>query len=421
MTEQEKNQKYEAEVLAKVTASAEAATKSIIEANAEIKSIPTLSKDLASVTEGLKKAATLEEVKKLSDELQEIGLQVKAYSEKNGTEKKKIGFGELVADALTKQKDEIGNAVKNQTAVRLNLKAAGVMGTSIFATGVLQGLRDPQIDAFERNEQTVLNEIEVINGGPGSNPWSWVEKVVKEGGAAPVAENADKPYYDYTFKENKVSSEVIAAIVAVNKQSLQNMPMLQSDIRGELMADLLEQMQYQILRGDGNSPNLNGILTNAVAFAPNAALADKIQDANEYDVIEAIWAQCYLAHGKPTAVGVHPNMISRMKLNKDLNGQYLMPPFASANGTIVSGMRVVPMWDLNPDEFVGGQLTKYGLNIIEDLTIDIGWINDMFKKNQIAIRAEVSCNGRVKDQHKPKIITGTFTHAKTLLDGAVSS
>lgn len=389
---------------------------SFTEMQTKLTELETKGKDLKS----------LEDFKLLAKECSDLSLEVKALKD-NGIEKKNMSRAEIIEKSLEKQKDEIKLIASKGGRVKLDYKAAAAISSANFGAGVLQGLRLPGIDPLDRNAQTILPEITIINGGPGSDPFSWVEKVIGEGGAAPTAESANKPLYDWDYVENKVTAEMVAAVVVVTKQALLRMPMLMSHINEELIAELKETLQTQIITGSGVSPQLNGILLNATAFNP--PIQQTTQAANNYDVIAAIASQVVLAHGMPTAIGVSPSMFYELQTTKDANNQYLLPPFMqgmpSANtqgsGLIIAGMRVFPMWDLTADQFVGGDLRRYMFNIVEDINIEIGYFNDIWLKNQLAVRAEIFGNGGVKNQHKNKIIKGTFTYAKALLDGAVSS
>lgn len=371
-----------------------------------------------------KENKTAEELKTLAKEFADLSLEVKSKLEA-ATERKNMKFADVIEKSLDTQKDAIKGIVTKGGRVKLDYKAAGAITSSNFGTGVLQGLRLPGVDPLDRNEQTILPEITIINGGPGSDPFSWVEKVVGEGGAAGVNEPALKPLYDFDYVENKVTAEMTAAIVVVTKQALLRMPMLMSHINEELIAELRETLQTQIITGNAVAPNLNGIKTNATPFKPTTN--NKTTAANDYDVIASVASQVVMAHGMPKVIGVSPAKFYELQTLKDANHQYLLPPFMSgmpqspAGGLVVAGMRVIPMWDLGADEFLGGDLRRYMFNIVEDINIEIGYFDDIWKRNQLAVRAEIFGNGGVKAQHKNKIIKGNFADAKALLDPAVSS
>lgn len=389
--------------------------------NAEFSTLQTKLTELEAKSKDLKDVA---EFKTLAQECADLSLKVQAMKEE-GISKKDMKFSDVIEKALDKQKDEIKLIATKGGRIKLDYKSAAAITSSNFGTGVLQGLRLPGVDPLDRNAQTILPEITIINGGPGSDPFSWVEKVVGEGGAAGVSEGSDKPLYDWDYVENKVTAEMTAAIVVVSKQALLRMPMLMSHINEELIAELRETLQTQIINGDGVAPNLNGIELNATSFNP--PIQQSTTAANNYDVIAAIASQVVNNKGIPSVIGVNPAMFYTLQTTKDSNNQYLLPPFMSgmpsspAGSLIIAGMRVIPMWDLGADEFLGGDLRRYMFNIVEDINIEIGYFDAIWRKNQIAVRAEIFGNGGVKTQHKNKIIKGNFTYAKAILDGSVSS
>jgi len=83
---------------------------------------------------------------------------------------------------------------------------------------------------------------------------------------------------------------------------------------------------------------------------------------------------------------------------------------------MVAGIPVIPSFDLTTaDDIIGGDFRKYMLNIVQDVTVDIGWINDNFAKNQFAIRAEMMAAGAVKAQHTNKLISTNFATVKAAI------
>lgn len=293
---------------------------------------------------------------------------------------------------------------------KISLKTAGVIGSSNFGTGVLQGLRMAEIERIDRDPFFILGLINIINGGVGSDPFSWVEMQDKEGAPAPTAENTDKPYKDYNWVENKVTAETIAAVVPINKQAVKKMAMIENMIRTELISELQLVLQEQILRGDGSTPNLKGITEYAADFAAGG-LASSIVAPQEKDVLRAVVAQIYRNHGIATGLLIHPDKAAIMDLTKGTDGHYVLAPFVSADGQTISGARVYQDFGIASGSFMGGAFNKSMLNIVEDITIEIGWINDQFLKNQFSLRAEIMCAHGVKAQHANKFVTGDFETA----------
>jgi HK97 family phage major capsid protein len=92
-----------------------------------------------------------------------------------------------------------------------------------------------------------------------------------------------------------------------------------------------------------------------------------------------------------------------------------MPPFTSADGTVIKGVRVIETNFVDGDEFIVGDFSRYLFNIVDGLSIEIGYINEQFIKNQFTIRAEMYGMGRVKANEAFAFVKGTFTAAKASL------
>lgn len=404
----------------------------------DLKSLIEANKALEEELKSVKGIITADQFKTLSDTntrlekaMQTLGGDVTKLKESGiaGAGLKGVAlFDQMLHKALSENFEKI-KGVKNGGSVKFSIgfnsadeegqKDAATITSSNFGTGVLQGLRLGEVEDLDRNADFILSLVQVINGGPGSDPFSWVEKVVGEGGAASVAEGGAKPFYDFDYVENKVTAEVIAAIVPVSKQALARMPRLMSDIQTELMAELREEIQRQILLGTGASNEIKGIDYYATNFAAGG-LAGTVKFANDFDVVRAVRAQIRRSKGKvgKLVILVSPDRAASMDLKKtETEGLYLMPPFSSAEGTIIKGVYVMECDDITDDDlFYAGDFSKYMFNIVEGITIEVGYINDQFQKNQLSIRAEIFAAGGVKAQHYNKLITGDFTSAKAALE-----
>ena len=105
-----------------------------------------------------------------------------------------------------------------------------------------------------------------------------------------------------------------------------------------------------------------------------------------------------------------------MDLQKTSQYAYQFPNFATPDGTIIKGVKVYGTKFLGDDEFLVADTTKYLFNIVEELYIDMNYINDQFIKNQITIRAELMGAGRVKLHETFAFVKGTFNAAQNVIN-----
>lgn len=312
--------------------------------------------------------------------------------------------------------------VHNQKAgvVSFSLKAASdPIGTGSFGDRVIFGLREPGVTSEPLPQRFVFDIIEVMNGGAGSNPLSWVEAVPAAGAPAFVAENADKPAMNWTYVENKVTAEMIAVWTAVTRQALLNWPILEQEIRSELSRKLYNKLDQAVIAGDGTNNSIYGIKHYATDFAAGS-LAGTITNAGELDVLRvaigqvrkgAAVASADLGGFIPNFALVSVDTATALDLQKDKNGAYLLPPFTSNDGTRIKGVQIIETNFVEEGEFIVGDFSKYLFNIVDGLRIDLGYVNDQFIKNQLTVRAEMYGMGRVKDHEKPAFVKGDFATA----------
>lgn len=322
--------------------------------------------------------------------------------------------------------DQLANVAKSAAgSVRFAIKAvSNPISVSSFGDRVIFGLRESGVDRKPLPQRFVFDIIQVMNGGPGSNPLSWVEQVEGTGAPAWTAENAEKPGMNWTYVEQKVTAEMIAVYTVVTKQALLNWPILEQEIRGELSRKLYNKLDQDIIGGDGTANTIFGIEYYATNFAAGS-LAGTIEDANVMDVLRAAIGQVRKggATASPTLGGFNPNYIlisedaaTRMDLGKNANGTYLLPPFTSSDNTVIKGVQVIASNFIGDDEFIVGDFSRYLFNIVDGLSIDIGYINAQFIFNQLTIRAELYGMGRVKNHEKPAFVKGNFTTAIAALE-----
>lgn len=398
----------------------EGAKKSIIEeANTLQKNFET------KIIEATKDKASTEQLESLKKEydssLLTMGTEIGKLKNVANTESP-MTFKQGIIKSIKENEKQLLEMTNNSSA-SVRLKAAANITTANFGAGVVRGFRETEISSLSYAKLFVFDLINVMHGGAGSNPLSWVNKVPKDGAATFQVESDAKSLLDFTYTKAEVSADYIAATTITTKQALSNMPMLMNDIENELMINLKTTLDYQVLRaGTGAAPFPNSMWNYAKTFSAGS-LAGTIPNANMFDVLRVAIGQ--IRKGEPgiQSGGYMPNAIfisedkfTSMDLQKTSQYAYQFPNFATPDGTIIKGVKVYGTKFLGDDEFLVADTTKYLFNIVEELSIDMNYINDQFIKNQITIRAELMGAGRVKLHEAFAFVKGTFAAAQVIIN-----
>ena len=321
-------------------------------------------------------------------------------------------------ETLLAEKAEDLKAMKDNSSgsVRIAFKAAGTMALSTNVTGQIpQAERETGITRIVRRNPFILELVNV--GSIMSNVWEWVEQKNLDGGAAMTAEGAAKSQADFDLVLASATVKKVTAYIKVTKEMLDDVALMRSEIDQELTELINLKIDEQLLSGAGSGNNLTGIITNATAWAAGA-FALSIPTPTKWDVLRTAINQVRVNLFEPTYIVMHPTDVTSMELSKDSTGQYIMPPFAAVDGSIVSGIRVVANTGVTIDKFLVGDFNKAGVRFREGLTINVGYENDDFTKNLVTILAEARLVQRVKSNHYGAFVYGDFSDAVTALTKA---
>lgn len=376
----------------------------------KIDQMKTESVSKAELIEIMSKVQDLEtkgnDVASLKANIEEVALKVLELETKGVPNNVPESLGTL----LKEKSDEL-KAMKEKSgaSVQITLKAAGTMALSTNVTGqVPQAEREAGITRIVRRNPFILELVNV--GTIMSNVWEWVEQKNADGGAAMTAEGAAKSQADFDLVVASANVKKVTAYIKVTKEMLDDVELMRSEIDQELTELINLKIDDQLLNGTGLTVNLTGITTNATAWAAGAfALA--IPTPTKWDVLRTAINQVRVNLFEPTYIVMHPTDVTSMELSKDSTGQYIMPPFAAVDGSIVSGIRVVANTGVTIDKFLVGDFSKAGVRFKEGLTINVGYENDDFTKNLVTILAEARLVQRVKSNHYGAFVYGDFSDA----------
>lgn len=253
-----------------------------------------------------------------------------------------------------------------------------------------------------------------------SNVVSWVYQLNQEGEAGPTAEGSAKNQISFEVKVGSNKVEKVTAYIRVTDEMLEDIDFMASEINNELTRKLLLSVEDQAFRGDGNTPNLEGIMEVATAFAAGDA-AGTVTNPNAIDVIDAAKVQIMEAN-QSVANYVMMNPYDVLKLrtakvdNSDRNDYAYRAGLIVENGrTFIAGLPVIETFLVDAGEFLVGDFTKFHIAQKKGLTIEVGYNGDDFVENFKTIRCEWRGVAYVKHNDRTAFVAGDFATAITAL------
>jgi len=357
------------------------------DAEGKIEEVPETDTTASEVTVD-ESAETTEEVKSM---LSVALRQAKASAEKTlGESSKKavdaiVGMFDAVTKAATKSKDSL-TAIEHKASFKLDEVKAGLKGladrqrnTFSFTikskkdleylakatsegdlTGdVLEGERSPEVT---RDPVRSVFIESIADTMPISREFmSYVECVDETGTPATTAELGTIGEKDFEFQEYKAHLKKVTITNKHSVEILKDAPQLVAAIKGWLQEDVNIVVDQQLINGNGIGDNLSGVFTVASVLDATAVGTKRVSDANLYDVIRvAITKIAVSGKGKFTATHVLLNSddADALDLTKDENGQYILPPFRSADGTSIKGARIIENVGIPAGKFLVGDFRK---------------------------------------------------------------
>ena len=193
------------------------------------------------------------------------------------------------------------------------------------------------------------------------------------------------------YQEYKEEVKEVALRWKMTKRVMAHAPEVVTDFRmhsNELMEQKIDDI---VLVGDtATFPNqFDGVIKNASAFIVPPALANFYSGANIFDAVMAVATQVRLANfkGQLTCI-LNTVWKAQMMGEKNTQNDYIIVPFASADGSTIGDVKIVFSNKADADVITLGDLKKFNVVIAEDIMYDEGYENDDFSKNLVSKKLE---------------------------------
>ena len=191
-----------------------------------------------------------------------------------------------------------------------------------------------------------------VNVGPNSGGTiRYTDQDVLTRGANNVANCSLFPASDITWKTTTDSVKKIADSIPVCKDAMEDFGFIESEVNTFILENLRLKLDQQLLLGIGSGLELNSVDSYAQTWgvgvgSPIEGMAASIPFPTTYDVLASAICQIVnsgqanRAYYNPNAIVMNPTDVCQMKLEKDADGNYLLPLYFSADGMSIDGVPV---------------------------------------------------------------------------------
>jgi HK97 family phage major capsid protein len=374
---------------------------------------------------------------KLAEKYQEIETTQKEILKKQGKLRVEANqnksYSEALNDALVEKQAEIESIVnsggKQNGPLVLNVKAAvtmsaeGTIGAVGSASHLLLTHNTGIVSTLRKRVLTYLNNVSVGSISP-SRPYAmWVEELDEQGTPIFIGEGDAKTQLSVRYEEREKRAKKIGVYGKVTTEMMRYLPQLISYIQNNLLKRMDIKTEDQLFDGDDTGDNLKGLISYATAFdggvgtSVSEGLVGKVSNPTNSDVIRAIALQVQNSYGTPNAVFVKNDILAEMDCEKGDDGHYVIPPFKTADGTQVAGVRLIPTTALvgTDYDFVGGDLSVVNVQFTDQSSVQIGLDGNDFTNNKKTILVEQELVQYVSANDTQVLVKGTFAAAKALI------
>jgi len=294
---------------------------------------------------------------------------------------------ETVLSQVSKESKNIETAIKGNKShdfvVKANFTSASVANST-------QAMRLDTIGQLATRQLTAYDLFEKVPVGEGSNGvirYADWDEATSVRAAAMVAEGLQFPESTATFAEYSLSLQKIGDTIPMSEEAIYDIPRFTRELENFLRVNVSIIEDTQLVNGDGTGTNMKGVFTSAGTYV---AASSGIVDANIYDLIVKMHEDIVVTGGSkymPNFALMNIVDVNKMKLKKDINNNYLVPPFVSADGSVVAGMTIVVNNGVPANTMVVGDSDYGKIYEVEGYSVSTGYIGTQFTSDLISLKA----------------------------------
>ena len=210
--------------------------------------------------------------------------------------------------------------------------------------------------------------------------------------AAAIAEGAAFPESTAKWATYTLALQKVGDIIPMSEELMYDAPLFAAELQNFLETNVAIKVDTDLVTGNGTAPNINGLKAQIPNYTPVAA---GITDASIYDLLVKLRETISAPYGSkysPNVALMNIADINKMKLKKDANLNYVLPPFFNKAGQIVDGITVIECNAFAANTMVIGE-SRYGaIYEIPGITVQTGIATGDFESDMMSLKARKRLN-----------------------------
>lgn len=226
--------------------------------------------------------------------------------------------------------------------------------------------------------------LDIIPTGPTAQAAVvYMEETTRTHSAAERAENAQYAESAFALTQRSETVRSIGDSVPVTDEQLDDVDQVQSYLDQRLTFGVMQRLDNQVVNGDGNAPNLTGIL-NKAGIQSQARGTDPQQDA----FYKAMVGVRVTGRAIPSAHIIHPLDWQGIRLQRTADGIYIWGSPAEAGPDRMWGLMVAQADSIAQGTGITGDFQNFiQLYIRKGVEIALGYVGTDFSNGRKTVRA----------------------------------
>ena len=346
------------------------------------------SEEIESKIKALKEemaADNIEQLKAINESIKAQGLAIAKLSKGDSKDSKKT-----ILDILTENKDAIKSvADKNSPTIKFVIDKTEI--TTSAVTTPYQGMQIPGAGMMPHQGAVLRPIFPQVTLAKGSNGTVYyTDQTTDTNNAAGTSESGSFKESAAAWTGRSFTVDKITDSLPVTWEALRDFNFMEGEIRRLLDTHIRIKEDNYLWDGSGSAPIAKGMYTYASAFDSSSYSGYKPEKASIFDLIAIMKVEISNGYGgmyQPNVVVLNPADVLRMKLNKDDNGQYVIPPYTMSNGQVVDGLKVIESESVTANTLCVAD-SRFG-TIYDDggIEIEIGVVNTQFTEDVVTLKA----------------------------------